>query len=88
MIVRIYEMLWLAIVLVAALLIAAGQMTLTVGLVFGFVAFGMVFMGMMGVLPAAISHPAPEDPTDTERVVELKAKGRHRVHHPAHGAHA
>lgn len=88
MIVRKYEILWLAILLVAALLFVTGLMTLTVGLVFGFVALGMVFMGMMGVLPAAISHPTPEKPTDTERVVGSSEKGRHRVHHPAHGAHA
>ncbi len=88
MIVRIYEVLWLAIVLVGALLFVAGQLTLTVGLVLGFVAFGMVFMGMMGVLPATISRPTPAKPIDSDHLVESPAKGRHRVHHPAHGAHA
>lgn len=84
MIVRIYGILWLAIALAAALLFVAGQLTLTVGLVFGFVAFGMVFMGMMGVLPAAISHPAPEKPAETARAVRSAAKSRQRTHHPAH----
>ena len=56
---KFYGMLWLALLLAAALFFAAGAFTLTVGVVFGFIAFGMVFMGMIGVLPILASHPAP-----------------------------
>lgn len=57
--VKIYGMLWLAFFLFAAVLYAGGLLTLSAGVIFGFVAFGMVFMGMIGVLPALVSHPSP-----------------------------
>lgn len=66
MLVKIYWMTWGVIGAAALLLFAAGVFTQLTAVVFGFIAFGMVFMGMMGVLPVMVSHPAP--------VLEKKAK--------------
>lgn len=62
MLVKMYWMIW-AIVAVAALMVfAAGSFTLMMATIFGFIAFGLVFMGMIGVLPAMVSHPAAPKP--------------------------
>jgi hypothetical protein len=57
MLVRSYWTLCTATVLAAILLLVAGYFTPMVAIVFGFIAFGLTFMGMMGVLPSMISHP-------------------------------
>ena len=54
---RFYSFLWAIYFVVAAVLWLAGVFTLLTAVVFGFVAFGFVFMGMMCVLPGAVSHP-------------------------------
>ena len=54
---------WLALAVITAVLYAASSLTLETGIVIGFVAFGMVFMGIMGVLPALVSHPTPTKPS-------------------------
>ena len=59
MLTKIYTGLWAIFLLAAAIIFVTGNFTMFVGVVFGFVAFGMVFMGMMGVLPATVVHPAP-----------------------------
>ena len=59
MLVKVYWMTWGVVGLAALLLFAAGSFTMLAGVVFGFIAFGMTFMGMMGVLPVMVSHPAP-----------------------------
>ena len=59
MLTKIYAGLWAIFLLAAAIIFLTGNFTMFVGVVFGFVAFGMVFMGMMGVLPATVVHPAP-----------------------------
>lgn len=58
--VKIYGFLWLAMGLTAALLFVTGNLTLTAAIAFGFVAFGLVFIGMIGVLPATVTHPQPK----------------------------
>ena len=59
MLVKAYWMIWGVFGLAALLLFAAGSFTMLTGVVFGFVAFGLTFMGMIGVLPFMVSHPAP-----------------------------
>ena len=59
MLVKVYWMIWGVFGLAALLIFAAGSFTMVTGTVFGLIAFGMTFMGMMGVLPAMVSHPAP-----------------------------
>ena len=57
MLVKGYWMTWGVVGLAALLLFAAGSFTMLAGVVFGFIAFGLTFMGMMGVLPVVVSHP-------------------------------
>ena len=59
MLTKIYGCLWAIFLIAAAVIFLTGNFTMFVGVVFGFIAFGMVFMGMMGVLPATVVHPAP-----------------------------
>ena len=59
MITKVYFMLWGLLFLAAAVIFAIGIMTPMTLVVFGFISFGMVFMGMMGVLPILVTHPEP-----------------------------
>jgi fatty acid desaturase len=57
---KMYSLVWVAIAVIAAILWLGGVFSLFIGVVFGFVAFGLVFMGMMCVLPS-IYHPTHAD---------------------------
>lgn len=59
---RTYALVWTAFAVVAAILLMGGVMSLFIGVVFGFVAFGLVFTGMMCVLPGMYhsTHTVPE----------------------------
>jgi hypothetical protein len=46
----------------ALLLFITGNFTMMTAVVFGFIAFGLTFLGMMNVLPVAVSHAAPVEP--------------------------
>ncbi|MBX3294951.1 MAG: hypothetical protein KF762_04510 [Acidobacteria bacterium] len=54
MLTKIYIALWLVIAAAALGVYVTGNMTVTAVVAFGFVCFGMVFMGMMSVLPTAV----------------------------------
>lgn len=54
MLTRIYFALWAAIILAFAVTFAAGALTPMAVVVFGFLAFGMCYMGMISVLPTAV----------------------------------
>ncbi len=41
---------------IGALLLVTGSFTAMVGVVYGFLAFGLVFMGMISVLPVWMTH--------------------------------
>jgi len=57
---KIYFYAWLAIAAIAGLFYVTGNMTVLAISVFGLIAFGMVFMGMMNVLPTILEHEAGE----------------------------
>jgi len=57
---KFYSYLWAVYLASAGVLWLAGLLSLVAVVVFGFIAFGMVFMGMMCVLPGAVSHPEPK----------------------------
>lgn len=54
MLTKIYFILWALIFLVAFGMFVTGLMTPVTAVVFGFIAFGMTFMGMMSVLPTSV----------------------------------
>ena len=60
--VRSYWSLWIIFAVVAMLMFITDTLTMSAGVVFGFVAFGLTFMGMMNVLPLVVSHPTKNDP--------------------------
>lgn len=63
MLVKMYGMLWAMIAVIAALLLITGNFTMMTLVAFGFVGFGMIFMGMMCVLPSTVvHHAAPPEP--------------------------
>ena len=57
--VRFYKITWMVFLVIVAFTYLTGNLTPVAGVVFGFAIFGLIFMGMMSVLPAGITHPAP-----------------------------
>jgi hypothetical protein len=53
-----YWMLWALIVAAAVVTFASGSFTSMAAVVFGFMAFSMLFLGMISVLPVWATHPA------------------------------
>jgi hypothetical protein len=58
MFVKIYYTMWAAFLLGAGVLFLTGNFDLTAMVVSGFISFGLVFMGMMCVLPSLVGHHA------------------------------
>ncbi len=54
---RFYSFLWIVYFVTAGVMWLAGALSMLAIVVFGFIAFGFVFMGMMCVLPGTVSHP-------------------------------
>lgn len=54
MLTKIYIALWIIIAAAATVVYLTGNLTEPVVVLFGFLAFGMVFMGMISVLPTAV----------------------------------
>jgi hypothetical protein len=54
--VKAYLYTWGMFLLAALVLFLTGNFTMLTAVVFGFMAFGLVFMGMMNVLPLAVAH--------------------------------
>jgi len=59
---KFYAFLWIVFAISAGVLWLAGVFTLTTIVVYGFIAFGLVFTGMMCVLPGVVSHPPVAKP--------------------------
>ncbi len=59
MIVKIYGLIWLLGVLAVGVLYLTGNFTPSVSVLFGFLSFGAIFMGMIGVLPLTVVHQSP-----------------------------
>jgi hypothetical protein len=57
MLTKIYAALWIIIAFTAGLLYLTGYFSMPTAVVFGFIVFGMIFMGMMCVLPSTVGHP-------------------------------
>lgn len=56
MLVKLYALMWLLGILAVGLIYLTGNFTPVVAVVFGFLSFGAIFMGIMGVLPETIAH--------------------------------
>jgi hypothetical protein len=80
--VRIYWTICAIFALINALLIATGNFTMLTAVVMGQIAFGLVFMGMMNVLPGLVAHPAAEQHTEPKRAA---VQGEHTAHAKSFG---
>ncbi|CAN5529259.1 hypothetical protein BH10ACI2_BH10ACI2_07200 [soil metagenome] len=80
---RIYASVWVFYFAFAGILWFAGLLSMLAIVVFGFSAFGLVFLGMMCVLPSAVSHPH-EAETSASKRLQSAAKTRK----PSNSAHA
>jgi len=82
MLAKVYFYTWAVIAAAFFLLLAAGEMSTSNLVLFGFIAFGMVFMGMIAVLPSSIAHPVEEaEPKLFEDARKpVKASIRHSAH--------
>lgn len=67
---KIYGILWVILGFAAAVAFLTGNFSDIAIVGFGFVVFGMIFMGMISVLPMTIAHPSPElkkvEPVETK----------------------
>ncbi|HVE58445.1 MAG TPA: hypothetical protein VNB22_16550 [Pyrinomonadaceae bacterium] len=74
MLVKLYWTLWAAIAFLALLMFVTGNFTMMTLVVFGFVSFGMIFAGMMCVLPSTVGHNAVPEASKVivEKVKEEK----------------
>lgn len=66
MLVKLYWSVWAAFGLVAMILLLTGNISPMTIVVLGFVAFGLIFLGMMNVLPSIAAHPAASAETPPE----------------------
>lgn len=76
MLVKIYWTLWAMVLFVAALLYLTGFLTMTAIVAFGFVIFGLIFMGMMSVLPVSVAHPGPKRVANSPAMPVVKGQSR------------
>lgn len=57
MYVKLYAAVWGLLLLVAAGLAVSGNFGIKAAIAYGFITFGLTFMGMMSVLPSIVSTP-------------------------------
>jgi hypothetical protein len=77
---KFYSFLWLAFAVAAGVLFVAGVFTMLTLVVFGFIAFGLVWVGMICVLPGTVGHEAaPVKQQAAIKRTESKSYGK-----PAH----
>ena len=75
--VKIYYSLWALTALALALLIATANFTMMTAVVFGFITFGLTFMGLIAVLPVWACHtpePKPAKVKDATLPLAVPAK--------------
>ena len=74
---KFYSFTWVLFFVSAGVMWLADVLNMFAVLVFGFIAFGLVFAGMMCVLPSAVSHPVPTKirmPEPEKGIKEVSAK--------------
>jgi hypothetical protein len=59
MIVKIYAVVWVLGLMAAGICYLTGNLNPIVRIVFGFLTFGTIFMGMLSVLPSVLTHHSP-----------------------------
>jgi hypothetical protein len=80
MLAKIYSFTWLVFFAIFLLTFFSGNLSMVAWTVFGFVAFEIIFMGMIGVLPITASHPESKKET-SPRTVKIKPETSLEVVH-------
>jgi hypothetical protein len=86
MLTKVYLYTWLVLGAAFLLLFVAGSMNLNSLVIFGFIAFGMIFIGMIAVLPFIASHPTEKTAPEASRVLPEPVKAS--IQHGAHSVRA
>ena len=71
--VRSYMSLWFMVILTATILFISGEFSLLSGVIFGFIFFGLTFMGMMSVLPSIVH----DDSTSVTEITFVPVVAKH-----------
>lgn len=61
MIIKIYGLIWLLGALAVGITYLTGNLNPVMVVLFGFLSFGTIFMGMMGVLPSTVTHQSSKN---------------------------
>lgn len=69
---KFYSFLWIAFAIVAGLLFVTGFFTMLTLVTFGFIAFGLVWVGMICVLPGTVGHEPSPVKKPTPRKMDTK----------------
>ena len=79
MLTKIYGFCWLTFFALALIVFLTGSMTMLALVTFGFFAFGLIFMGMMGVLPSIVvhaNHPGIEETPIADAAQNIRGRIR------------
>lgn len=60
MVVKIYGLVWVVGLLAVGITYLTGNLNPVMIVLFGFLSFGAIFMGMIGVLPITVTHHSPK----------------------------
>ena len=77
--VKLYWTLWAIIASIALIVLVTGNFTIMTLVVFGFISFGMIFMGMISVLPSTVGHHAPAEPK--VKPVKIEKEKEEKIFH-------
>ena len=88
MLTKVYWLTWVAIALFAGIVFLSGNLTTMLLVILGFIAFGMVFMGMMNVLPTAVTHPSPKVSRQVSEEVRARTAVGAQAPHGVRSVHA
>lgn len=82
---KFYASLWVVFAVAVGVMGIGGLLTMLTGVILGFAAFGLVFAGMICVLPGTVSHPVAKAEKSEKRVVasrSSKDRGAGTMHIP------
>lgn len=82
MFVKIYAAMWLAVAFMASAIFLTGYFNMPAAVLFGFVIFGLVFMGMMCVLPSTVGNNAPIEEKTTLETPKFSQYSKNVVKRP------
>ena len=75
MLTKIYTAVWSIVAIAGLFLLLSGNLTSLAEVALGFVVFGLVFAGMMVVLPHEVGHPKQNNmKPESQRAIKIKTR--------------